>query len=90
MGSPNLTSVDGSIVPTSEARIPASDDGLLRGDGVFEVIEREGRDHRVDGEARGDFAGVMTAHAVGDHAEPELLVNREAVFVGRPDAALIA
>jgi branched-chain amino acid aminotransferase len=38
MGSPNLTSVDGGIVPTSEARIPASDDGLLRGDGVFEVI----------------------------------------------------
>jgi branched-chain amino acid aminotransferase len=38
MASPNLTSVDGSIVPTSEARIPANDDGLLRGDGVFEVI----------------------------------------------------
>jgi branched-chain amino acid aminotransferase len=38
MASPNLTSVEGDIVPTSEARIPASDDGLLRGDGVFEVI----------------------------------------------------
>jgi branched-chain amino acid aminotransferase len=38
MASPNLTSVDGAIVPTSEARIPANDDGLLRGDGVFEVI----------------------------------------------------
>jgi branched-chain amino acid aminotransferase len=38
MPSPELTSVDGLIVPTSEARIPASDDGLLRGDGVFEVI----------------------------------------------------
>jgi branched-chain amino acid aminotransferase len=33
-----LASVDGAIVPTIEARIPASDDGLLRGDGVFEVI----------------------------------------------------
>ncbi|MFL5908783.1 MAG: aminotransferase class IV [Solirubrobacterales bacterium] len=30
--------MDGAIVPTIEARIPASDDGLLRGDGVFEVI----------------------------------------------------
>ena len=38
MPSPELTSVDGRIVPTPEARIPASDDGLLRGDGVFEVI----------------------------------------------------
>jgi branched-chain amino acid aminotransferase len=38
MPSPELTSVDGLIVPTSEASIPASDDGLLRGDGVLEVI----------------------------------------------------
>jgi branched-chain amino acid aminotransferase len=35
---PELTSVDGAILPTAEARIPASDDGLQRGDGVFEVI----------------------------------------------------
>ena len=33
-----LTSVDGTIVPAAEATIPASDEGLLRGDGVFEVI----------------------------------------------------
>jgi branched-chain amino acid aminotransferase len=33
-----LASVDGQITPTSEARIPPADDGLLRGDGVFEVI----------------------------------------------------
>jgi branched-chain amino acid aminotransferase len=38
MTPPELTSVDGHILPTIEARIPASDDGLLRGDGVFEVI----------------------------------------------------
>jgi branched-chain amino acid aminotransferase len=38
MPSPTLTSVDGRITDTSEARIPAADDGLLRGDGVFEVI----------------------------------------------------
>jgi branched-chain amino acid aminotransferase len=38
MPSPELTSVDGRITPTDEARIPAADDGLLRGDGVFEVI----------------------------------------------------
>jgi branched-chain amino acid aminotransferase len=30
--------VDGALVPLAEARIPITDDGLLRGDGVFEVM----------------------------------------------------
>jgi branched-chain amino acid aminotransferase len=34
----HLACVDGSLVPLSEARIPVIDDGLLRGDGVFEVV----------------------------------------------------
>jgi branched-subunit amino acid aminotransferase/4-amino-4-deoxychorismate lyase len=34
----SLASVDGEIMLAAEARIPATDDGLLRGDGVFEVI----------------------------------------------------
>ncbi len=38
MPSPELASVDGQISPTADARIPPADDGLLRGDGVFEVI----------------------------------------------------
>ena len=38
MSAPELASVDGRIAETSKARIPAADDGLLRGDGVFEVI----------------------------------------------------
>src|SRR5260370_24758130 len=38
MATPELTSIDGEITETSAARVPASDDGLLRGDGVFEVI----------------------------------------------------
>jgi branched-chain amino acid aminotransferase len=33
-----LASVDGEILPLAEARIPVSDEGLLRGDGVFEVV----------------------------------------------------
>lgn len=33
----NLASLDGVIGPSSEALIPVTDDGLLRGDGVFEV-----------------------------------------------------
>jgi branched-chain amino acid aminotransferase len=30
--------LDGVLVPLAEARIPVTDDGLLRGDGVFEVM----------------------------------------------------
>jgi branched-chain amino acid aminotransferase len=37
-----LTSVDGSISPTAEALIPVADDGLLRGDGVFEMVRLYG------------------------------------------------
>jgi branched-chain amino acid aminotransferase len=38
MSTPELASVDGRITETPEALVPAADDGLLRGDGVFEVI----------------------------------------------------
>ena len=34
----NIASVDGLLLPLAEARIPVTDDGLLRGDGVFEVM----------------------------------------------------
>src|SRR5207302_4468192 len=36
--SASLASVDGQITLASEAMIPATDEGLLRGDGAFEVI----------------------------------------------------
>jgi branched-chain amino acid aminotransferase len=43
MSSPReFASVDGAIVPTAEATIPLKDDGLYRGDGVFEVIRLYG------------------------------------------------
>jgi branched-chain amino acid aminotransferase len=38
IGPGSLASLDGEIMPASEAMIPATDDGLIRGDGVFEVI----------------------------------------------------
>jgi branched-chain amino acid aminotransferase len=38
MAAPELASVDGDISPTVEGRLPLPDDGLYRGDGVFEVI----------------------------------------------------
>src|SRR5829696_128330 len=33
-----LACVDGSVMPAQETFIPATDEGLLRGDGAFEVI----------------------------------------------------
>jgi branched-chain amino acid aminotransferase len=37
-----LAMLDGNLIDASEARIPATDDGFLRGDGVFEVIRLYG------------------------------------------------
>jgi branched-chain amino acid aminotransferase len=37
-GAASLASLDGEIMPAAEAMIPATDEGLIRGDGVFEVI----------------------------------------------------
>ena len=37
-GITELASVDGKIAPTAETTVPLKDDGLYRGDGVFEVI----------------------------------------------------
>lgn len=33
-----LASLNGTVMATEEARVPATDEGLLRGDGVFEVL----------------------------------------------------
>ena len=38
----SLTSLDGAIMPTDEALIPVTDEGFLRGDGVFEVLRLYG------------------------------------------------
>ncbi|HSD79328.1 MAG TPA: aminotransferase class IV [Solirubrobacteraceae bacterium] len=37
-----LAIVDGTVMPAAEATVPATDEGLLRGDGVFEVIRLYG------------------------------------------------
>ena len=38
----DLASLDGRVLPLDEARIPVTDEGLLRGDGVFEVVRLYG------------------------------------------------
>jgi branched-chain amino acid aminotransferase len=42
MSAKELASVDGRISPVAEATVPLQDDGLYRGDGVFEVIRLYG------------------------------------------------
>ncbi len=42
MAATELASVDGEITATDAATIPLRDDGLYRGDGVFEVIRLYG------------------------------------------------
>ena len=37
-GPSSMASLDGEIMPASEATIPVTDEGLIRGDGAFEVI----------------------------------------------------
>src|ERR671926_745720 len=37
-GGAELASLDGEVGPASDTFVPATDEGLLRGDGVFEVI----------------------------------------------------
>jgi branched-chain amino acid aminotransferase len=35
---PTLAILDGTVMDVAQAQIPVTDDGLLRGDGVFEVL----------------------------------------------------
>ena len=49
MPATELASIDGAIGPTADASIPLKDDGLYRGDGVFEVIRLyDGRPFELD------------------------------------------
>jgi branched-chain amino acid aminotransferase len=49
----SLASLDGEIVPAAEATIPVTDEGLLRGDGAFEVIRvYDGRPFAVEDHLR--------------------------------------
>jgi branched-chain amino acid aminotransferase len=38
MATAHLACLDGAVMPAAEAVVPATDEGLLRGDGVFEVL----------------------------------------------------
>ncbi len=84
-----LACVDGRTMPAQEATIPATDEGLLRGDGAFEVIRvYEGRpfavpDHldRLERSAANlRLEGVPRSELESEI--PELLAERGAEFDG--------
>jgi branched-chain amino acid aminotransferase len=64
-----LASVDGAVLPVEEARISVTDDGLLRGDGCFEVVRLYGgRPFALDDHLRrlvGSAAGLRLELDVG-------------------------
>jgi branched-chain amino acid aminotransferase len=84
-----LTSIDGVISPTPEAQIPSADDGLYRGDGVFEVVRLyAGRPFalREHLERLGRSAATIHLPYEGDALEREIAALLE-VF-GDADAAM--
>ena len=67
-----LGSLDGRIAPADEIRIPATDEGLLRGDGVFEVIRvYDGRPSRWTSTSTGSSARAPTCGCRVPRAELE-------------------
>jgi branched-chain amino acid aminotransferase len=84
MTSPELAALDGRISPSAEASIPVTDEGLLRGDGVFEVIRvYDGRpfalsDHldRIERSAANLRLGHEVPRTELEHEIPELLERR--------------
>ena len=68
-----LASVDGAIGPADEARIPVTDEGLLRGDGAFEVhaalqgppVRARGAPRAAAAHLRGSAAGAGPRRAAG-------------------------
>jgi branched-subunit amino acid aminotransferase/4-amino-4-deoxychorismate lyase len=79
-----LACLDGQVAPSEETRIPATDEGLLRGDGVFEVVRvYDGRpfalpDHldRIERSAANLRLGREVPRRELESEVPELLAAR--------------
>ncbi|MGI8559287.1 MAG: aminotransferase class IV [Solirubrobacteraceae bacterium] len=77
-----LACIDGALVALAEASIPATDDGLLRGDGVFEVMRLYGgrsfgRQRHMDRMARSAEAVRLDFDAGAFGADIDLLLGAE-------------
>lgn len=85
---PVLASIDGAVSSAAEATVPAVDDGLLRGDGVFEVIRLYAgvpfalEDH-LDRIERSGAAIELPVDRAALSGEIEALLAREPGFEGQ-------
>ncbi len=87
-GVPELASVDGAVGPTAAATIALKDDGLYRGDGVFEVIRiYDGKPFRLadhlDRLARSGASLQLTFDRAALEAEIEALLATAGQFDGQ-------
>jgi branched-chain amino acid aminotransferase len=82
--STELACLDGTMRPAAETFVPATDEGLLRGDGVFEVVRvYDGKpfalvEHldRLEGSAANLMLGRAVPRAELEREAPELLAAR--------------
>jgi branched-chain amino acid aminotransferase len=90
-----LASIDGAVSPVEEARIPVTDEGLLRGDGGFEVLRVYGGRpfalddhfarlaHTCEGLRIDADLGALRAEARAVVTEPESLLRLVVTRAGR-------
>jgi branched-chain amino acid aminotransferase len=76
----DLACVDGELVAVDEARIPVTDEGLLRGDGVFEVMRLYdgvpfGRDRHMERMARSSQNLRLQLDVVGIERDIDALLS---------------
>ena len=73
-----LASLDGVIAPSAETTIPVTDEGFLRGDGVFEVIRvYDGVPFALDEHLTRSSARPRTCGWAGARRAAELREGRE-------------
>lgn len=66
----SLAWMDGAVVRTADATVPLADDGVLRGDGVFEtLLVHDGKLHALDGH----LSRLARSAALLDIAVPDVL-----------------
>src|SRR4051794_11248558 len=71
-----LASVDGAIGPAEEARVPVTDEGLLRGDGAFEALRLyNGRPFALD-----DHLARLRRSCAGLRLEPDFEALRQEIL----------
>jgi branched-chain amino acid aminotransferase len=84
-----IISVDGRISPAAEATIPVKDDGVYRGDGVFEVIRLyEGRPYALDEHLDRLERSAAQIHLPVDRASLEREIDALLAEHGEGDAQL--